>query len=178
MVKMRKEYNPDKVHLRKRKPIMYIICEGKQTEILYFRHFRTRNCLVDIIPIPSKHRAAEALVKHAGSLVSHLNYYPKDGDQIWYVFDCDDNKDKELYSANSYAEKHGYKIIFSNPCFEYWYLLHFEKHDGYIKNCDSVIHILKDNSYLPDYGKNEDVFIKSIMSKIMRLIMQNKEFRN
>ena len=68
MSKMRKEYDPNKVKRRKRKPIVYIICEGKETETLYFKHFRSRNCLVDIIPIPSKHKAAEHLVKHAKSL--------------------------------------------------------------------------------------------------------------
>ena len=44
MSKMRKEYDPNKVKRRKRKPIVYIICEGKETETLYFKHFRSRNC--------------------------------------------------------------------------------------------------------------------------------------
>lgn len=99
MSKMRKEYDPNKAVRRKRKPIIYIICEGKETETLYFKHFRSRNCLVDIIPISSKHKAAEHLVKHAKSLISQANYYPKDGDQLWCVFDCDDNKDSELQAA-------------------------------------------------------------------------------
>ena len=113
MSKMRKEYDPNKVKRRKRKPIVYIICEGKETETLYFKHFRSRNCLVDIIPIPSKHKAAEHLVKHAKSLISQADYYPKDGDQLWCVFDCDDNKDSELQAAIFYSEKHGYKIAYS-----------------------------------------------------------------
>ena len=50
MAKLRKEYNPDKASRRKRRPITYIICEGKETETLYFRNFRSRNCLVDIVP--------------------------------------------------------------------------------------------------------------------------------
>ena len=86
MSKMRKEYDPNKVKRRKRKPIVYIICEGKETETLYFKHFRSRNCLVDIIPIPSKHKAAEHLVKHAKSLISQADYYPKDGDQLLCSF--------------------------------------------------------------------------------------------
>ena len=158
MSKIRKEYNPDKTVRRKRRPIIYIICEGKETETLYFKHFRSRNCLVDIIPIPSKHKAAEHLVKHAKSLVSQADYYPKDGDQLWCVFDCDDNKDQELHVAAEYAEKHGYRIIYSNPSFEYWYLLHFEKRNGYLKDCDSVINILKKQGYLENYEKSGDVF--------------------
>ena len=39
MSKMRKEYDPNKVKRRKRKPIVYIICEGKETETLYFQTF-------------------------------------------------------------------------------------------------------------------------------------------
>ena len=158
MSKMRKEYDPNKVKRRKRKPIVYIICEGKETETLYFKHFRSRNCLVDIIPIPSKHKAAEHLVKHAKSLISQADYYPKDGDQLWCVFDCDDNKDSELQAAISYAEKHGYKIAYSNPAFEYWYLLHFEKRNGYLKDSATVIDILKNKGYLENYGKSVDVF--------------------
>ena len=65
MNKKRTEYNPDRKPWRKRRSIVFIICEGKETEILYFRHFRTRHCLVDVIPISSKHKAAEHLVKHA-----------------------------------------------------------------------------------------------------------------
>ena len=77
MSKMRKEYDPNKVTRRKRKPIIYIICEGKETETLYFKHFRSRNCLVDIIPISSKHKAAEHLVKHAKSLILKRTTIPK-----------------------------------------------------------------------------------------------------
>ena len=39
MGKMRKEYNPNKVARRKRRPIIYIICEGKETETLYLNIF-------------------------------------------------------------------------------------------------------------------------------------------
>lgn len=56
MAGMRKEYAPNKASRRKRRPIIYIICEGKETETKYFKHFRSRNCLVDIVPISSKIR--------------------------------------------------------------------------------------------------------------------------
>lgn len=158
MRKMKKEYDPNRAARRKRRPIIYIVCEGKETETLYFRHFRSRNCLVDIIPISSKHKAAEHLVKHAKSMISQADYYPKDGDQLWCVFDCDDNKEQELYAAAEYAEKHGYRIAYSNPSFEYWYLLHFETRNGYLKDCDAVINVLKSKGYLENYDKSVDVF--------------------
>ncbi len=174
MSKMRKEYDPNKAKRRKRKPIIYIICEGKETETLYFKHFRSRNCLVDIIPISSKHKAAEHLVKHAKSLISQAEYYPKDGDQLWCVFDCDDNKDSELQVALSYAKKQGYKIAFSNPAFEYWYLLHFEKRNRYLKDSDTAIDILKNKGYLEKYEKSADVFTK-LQEKQPKAIQYAKE---
>lgn len=35
-------------------------------------------------------------MKHAKSLISQADYYPKDGDQLWCVFDCDDNYGKSV----------------------------------------------------------------------------------
>lgn len=160
MAKMRKEYNPDRPNRRKRRSIIYIVCEGKETEMLYFRHFRSRNCLVDIIPIASKHKAAEHLVKHAKSLLSQSTYYPQDGDRLWCVFDCDDNKNAELRAAMEYAQKQGYQIAYANPSFEYWYLIHFERRNGYLKDSDAVIQILRNRGYLEGYEKNVDVFDK------------------
>lgn len=158
MAGMRKEYDPNKAGRRKRRPIIYIICEGKETETKYFKHFRTRNCLVDIVPISSKHKAAEHLVKHARSLLSQSDYFPKDGDQLWCVFDCDDNTNAELKNAACYAEKHGYKIAYSNPCFEYWYLLHFVKQNSHLNGADEVLRLLQSKGLLEKYEKSLDVF--------------------
>lgn len=157
MARMKKEYDPNKAGRRKRRPIIYIICEGKETETKYFKHFRTRNCLVDIVPISSKYQAAEHLVKHAKSLVQQ-DYYPKDGDQIWCVFDCDDNSDIALRNAGEYAEKQGYKIAYSNPCFEYWYLLHFMKINSHLNGADEVLRLLQSKGRLEKYEKSLDVF--------------------
>ena len=157
MARMKKEYDPNKAGRRKRRPIIYIICEGKETETKYFRHFRTRKCLVDIVPISSKYQAAEHLVKHAKSLVQQ-DYYPKDGDQIWCVFDCDDNSDVSIRNATEYAQKQGYKVVYSNPCFEYWYLLHFVRHYSHINSPDEVLRLLQSKGRLENYEKSLDVF--------------------
>lgn len=48
-----KEYDRGKSRKRNRRPVIYIICEGSETEPRYFRSFRTRYCNVDIIPVVS-----------------------------------------------------------------------------------------------------------------------------
>lgn len=98
------------------------------------------------------------MVKHAKSLISQSDYYPKDGDQLWCVFDRDDNRDHELQAAVAYAQKQGYNIAYSNPSFEYWYLIHFEKRNGFIKDSVAVIDLLKRNGYLANYEKSVDVY--------------------
>ena len=35
---------------RKRNPVVYLICEGSETEIRYFKKFRSRECHIDIVP--------------------------------------------------------------------------------------------------------------------------------
>ena len=36
---------------RKRNPVVYLICEGSEREIRYFKKFRSRECNIDIVPI-------------------------------------------------------------------------------------------------------------------------------
>ena len=48
---------------RKRKPVVYLICEGSETEIRYFKKFRSRECNIDIVPIPSQYKSADKLVQ-------------------------------------------------------------------------------------------------------------------
>ena len=50
-----KEISRRSVHVRKRNPVVYLICEGSETEIRYFKRFRSRGCNIDIIPISSQY---------------------------------------------------------------------------------------------------------------------------
>ena len=51
----KKEISRRSVHARKRNPVVYLICEGSETEIRYFKRFRSRGCNIDIIPISSQY---------------------------------------------------------------------------------------------------------------------------
>lgn len=139
---------------RPRKPVVYIICEGEKTEITYFSSFRTRDMIISINPLPSKYQAAKELVEHAFGKVKQLDYSPETGDAIWCVFDRDDNSDEALRKAANLANKNGYRIAYSNPSFELWYLLHFVDQQGELTNEAAVEVILK--KYLPGYDKAKD----------------------
>ena len=143
---------------RKRKSVIYLICEGSETEIKYFKKFRRRGCNIDIIPISSQYKAADKLVQKAKSTMGFNPYYPEDGDMIWCVFDRDDNTNQMLNSAKRIAQKEGYKIAFSNPSFEIWFLLHFQNQTTEVKDCDAAIKMLKQKGYVENYEKNKDIY--------------------
>lgn len=70
---------------RKRNPVVYLICEGSETEVRYFKRFRSRGCHIDILPIPSQYKAADKLVQKARATMGTNPYYPDEGDVIWCV---------------------------------------------------------------------------------------------
>ncbi len=75
-----KEINRKPVKGRKRKSVVYIICEGTETEIRYFKRFRSRGCPIDIIPISSQYKAADRLVQKVKATMGMNPYYPDEGD--------------------------------------------------------------------------------------------------
>ena len=129
--------------LRKRKPVVYLICEGSETEIKYFKKFRSRECNIDIVPIPSQYKSADKLVQKAQATIGYSPYYPDEGDIIWCVFDRDDNTNAMLSKAKQMAIKEGYQIAFSNPSFEVWFLVHFNNQTTPVENCEVAIKLLK-----------------------------------
>lgn len=143
---------------RRRRSVIYIICEGTKTEVNYFLKFRTRFSNIDIRPFASQHKSSHLLVEHARDTIRHEPYYPADGDQIWCVFDCDDNSNEELLKAEQLAQSYQYHIAFSNPAFELWFLLHFTDQRGFLENCDAVIKKLNSGNFIKDYDKSQDYF--------------------
>jgi len=66
-----------------------------------------------------------------------------EGDSVWVVADGDVNynnpdpitaKDSLLSKARKMADAKGIQIALSNPCFEFWYLLHFQYTTKFFKD--------------------------------------------
>ena len=133
-----KEISRKSAHTRKRNPVVYLICEGSETEIRYFKRFRSRGCNIDIIPISSQYKSADRLVQKAKATMGNNPYYPEDGDSIWCVFDRDDNSNEVLLRAKQSAQKEGYHLAYSNPSFELWFLLHFVNQQTEVEDCQGI----------------------------------------
>lgn len=101
-----------------------IISEGKNTEPSYFEHFRLPNIKLERV---GTGKSTTRLIEEADSLLEKT-YGGQKFDEIWLVFDKDDNEDFE--DAIKLAISKNYKVAYSNQAVEYWFILHFYDHHG------------------------------------------------
>jgi hypothetical protein len=109
---------------------IHIVCEGRNTEPVYFEQCASYygNGLVKVIPIPGA-GAPITIVQKAKQLKEELTAKRKKSQnsfdhcfRVWAVFDRDEHHHIEAAIAQSL--ENGIDIGFSNPCFELWPLLH------------------------------------------------------
>jgi hypothetical protein len=147
---------------RKKKPTVLVVCEGGKTEPTYFESLKRDKRLpsVEIVgrecgPHPT------TVVKHAKKVVEE---YPDYFDEVWCVFDRD--KHERLQDAFIQARDNSFKVAFSNPCFELWYLIHFTDQESHIER-GAARSALKNkrkgkaeepNPYIKSYNKSMDVY--------------------
>lgn len=94
-----------------------IVCEGEKTEPNYFRAFRVSPAVVDVRGVGAN---TLRVVERAVSEAARGDY-----DQVWCVFDRDSFPADQFNGALRLAEKHKFRVAYSNEAFELWYLLHF-----------------------------------------------------
>jgi len=163
---------------RKEHNKMVIVCEG-ETEIIYFNNYKS--CVRKELEIktPSTNDTDPlSLVDFAISQIDRFGLSFKDGDSIWCVFDCDINndkqtKDRQIASAKKKAIKKKINVCLSNPSFELWFLLHFDRLPG-----DSILtkEILLNrlSNKIPDYKKTTNYF--EILSPKTKDACENSKF--
>lgn len=114
------------------KKTFLIVCEGENTEPSYFRQFKMPT--INIVPIGTGCNTV-SLIQEAEKLQKENIKKSKKGedvkyDEIWCVFDKDDFPDDNFNRAITFAQNKGFKVAYSNQSFEYWFILHFEDHQG------------------------------------------------
>jgi len=98
-----------------------IFCEGKFTEVEYFKAFKL--VTADIKAKNINEGDVWAFVRNA---IRRRNDHPG-YDQYWLVFDKDNTPNENFNRAIREGKKAGFQIAYSNRAFEYWFLLHFTK---------------------------------------------------
>jgi len=118
----RKRNKPFKQQL----PVFYIYSEGKNTEPEYFNSIRLDTLKIKVIGLGAN---TISLVKDAAKHLKKEDF-DKQRDQKWCVFDKDDFNADQFDNTIHKAESKGFKVAWSNQSFEYWFVLHFEDHQG------------------------------------------------
>ena len=108
--------------------VILIVCEGKKTEKKYFQMLK--ECLnlisISIEILSSRHPTPLQVIDYAEQKAKEISEY----DEIYCVFDRDTHSDfnEALAKAKKMKLKNTtFEAIVSDPCFEFWILLHFAK---------------------------------------------------
>lgn len=135
---------------RSYRKIFHVFMEGTKTEPLYFEIFRSYSN-VSIKPYPSnKKNSAKQIFNRVKKFISREK--PIKSDELWIMVDIDNNKKEDLHDIKEWCKKkHGRALAVSNPKFEYWLLLHFDKGDD-LRGAESVVKRLE--KYLPSFSKS------------------------
>ena len=133
-------------------PVYWIFCEG-ESEKAYAKYLKGkyRATLVEF-----KYIVRNSVdVKKIKSKTSDKNF-DKKKDKIFLMYDLgvgstSQNPSQKLQEIKKAADPH-VELLVSNPCFELWYLLHFEDQRAHIdcKNCENRL-----KKHLPNYKKAE-----------------------
>lgn len=142
------------------KKTILIVCEGKQTEPNYFNALRSalrrKNIRVLIIPGGENLVTPIYLVQNLDTERQKLDWDPTN-DEAWCVFDIEQvGTHQSLEQALAYARKRNFQLALSNPAFEYWLLLHFERTGRAFTDATEVIHSLA--HHIPNYSKSMAVY--------------------
>jgi len=159
-----------------------IVCEGEKTEPQYFEALRKELGLkiVEVV-VEGKECGSSpiSVVNHAILLRQQRDIEAKQSlplvayDVIWCVMDVEAPKPHvSLAQAVDKAQANGLKVALSNPMFEYWYLLHFEKTSALMQSNKDVMRRLKEHH--PKYKKNDPDFFKIVYPLTAKAIQNSK----
>ena len=144
--------------VRKQKSKILIAAEGKnKTEKTYFSNFEDGKKSYNITYARGNNTDPLKLVKMLIKEIDELKLDLQDDDVAYCIFDTDvdSNKNKIIEEAIQLARKNNIKIITSSPCFELWFLLHY---DYTTANMDSEEVIKRLKEYYPKYEKNINIY--------------------
>lgn len=128
-----------KTETRQPRKTLVIFCEGERTEPVYLEALKRRPEVKDVasvdLRIEAEHGMPETLVSSA--IKAHDKSADEEGevDEFWCVFDVEwPRNHPRLREAVQQARGNGINVAISNPCFELWLILHFERHGSWLDN--------------------------------------------
>ena len=163
-----------------RKSIL-VVCEGEKTEPLYFNALKEELQLimvdVDIVgegaaPISVVDRAIQ--LREERKRVASKSLIKTAYEVIYCVLDVEAPVPHEsLARAIDKAKGNKFDVILSNPCFEYWYILHFRKTGAPLGSSQDAKSALRQEH--PAYSKSDTTIFDVVYQKTSAAIRHSKE---
>ncbi|MBI3921325.1 MAG: RloB domain-containing protein [Armatimonadetes bacterium] len=151
---------------REPRACILIVCEGEKTEPTYFEALRRELRLTPVEVEVSGEECGSAPTSVVDYALKRKQERPQevrrgeahaDFDEIWCVMDVERiSQNPNLLNALQKARDNQLAATLSNPCFEYWFLLHFEDTSKGFEDCTSLLRYIKKN-YLPEYEKGANI---------------------
>ena len=143
-----------------------VVCEGAKTEPKYFQSLQKEVRLLPLeMEIVGEGAAPKTVVERAVELRKtrerevRRHRQPFRYDHVWCVFDVErQHQNPTLAPALIQARDTGIHVALSNPCFEYWFLIHLCEHAAPLIDQDATIRELR--KHLPHYAKGADIFAR------------------
>lgn len=150
--------------------VIVIVCEGEETEPNYFRalrqKFRLSNLNVQVFP------GKGAPINVVNFAIDEKKKLGEPTDEVWCVLDTESlANNPTLKTAVEKAKKSKINLAISNPCFEYWYYIHFDESSRPFANGQEMKRELK--THIPDYNESMNVF--PILDSLTPTAMKNAE---
>ena len=152
-----------------------VVCEGEQTEPLYFKALKNRLRLSTLTLVVKATKGVDprTLVNIAKNESRREKRNGERFDFVYCVFDRDSHPQFE--EASNMARARGFKLARSWPCFEFWLLLHFEfvmapyAQSGSVSPCDACIRDLR--KHIPDYSKGDQTTFNNLLDLLEEAIV-------
>lgn len=145
---------------RQTKPVFYLIFEGgkkkNQTEKNFFAAVSKEQNRVIFKPYSGGTATdLQSMIGYAKQCVGKIAKEDRLRDRVLVFFDLDmdPRERKKRIQLALKNETDLIRFIPSSPCFEIWYLLHFEYTSAYIRSFEELEPRLK--KYIPDYEKSK-----------------------
>lgn len=156
--KIKSGFNKRKIATKNDCDVVLILTEGKNTEQIYFKELMQHLQLKTVHIVDVKQTTPYSVFEEAKK---RYNKSKKEGnpyDRVYCVFDKDKHpkyQDTKNTIDNFQKPKNIYYHGFSEPCFEFWLLLHYIKTDKPFINFDELRKDKEFKKYLPRYHKSK-----------------------
>jgi hypothetical protein len=163
-----------KTKIRLSKTTVLIQGEEKETEPNYFNGLRKDGQISKQFKVTVKKGPGYSAINIIRKAIKHIRRAKSRGedyDEVWCVLDVESpSRRKSLNDALELAEANDITTCLSNPCFEVWFLSHFERKATAYPNCSAVVRKLDKYWHNNNFQKGDKNTYERLASKTGKAI--------